>query len=212
MGDIYRAMGGKGDIGNRRDRLNDSLTKQATARVYMDNAAEAKHYNYPHIEYDGNILYFERIRVMYNGQEVEALHFLRRPVFMELADGRKQITDIPLKVLQSGVSQTDDHLRIEDYLLQRIARQKNDLRKLLDQQAKKYTQERQRKIKEARQLTILLDTFYAETGKAKLKKDLKQRAVKTAERYLKHYVSPAGGQYISDYKIKDDRIIITLPA
>ena len=212
MGDIYRAMGGKGDIGNRRDKLNNSLTKQATARVYMDNAAEAKHYNYPHIEYDGNILYFERIRVIYNGQEVEALHFLRRPVFMELADGRKQITDIPLKVLQSGISQTDDNLRIEDYLLQRIARQKNDLRKLLDQQAKKYTQERQRKIKEARQLTILLDTFYAEIGKAKRKKEIKLRAVKTAERYLKHYVSPAGGQYISDYKIKDDRIIITLPA
>lgn len=212
MGDIYRAMGGKGDIGNRRDKLNNSLTKQATARVYMDNAAEAKHYNYPHIEYDGNILYFERIRVIYNGQEVEALHFLRRPVFMELADGRKQITDIPLKVLQSGISQTDDNLRIEDYLLQRIARQKNDLRKLLDQQAKKYTQERQRKIKEARQLTILLDTFYAEIGKAKRKKEIKLRAVKTAERYLKHYLSKAGGQYISDYKIKDDRIIITLPA
>lgn len=212
MGDIYRAMGGKGDIGNRRDRLNDSLTKQATARVYMDNAAEAKHYNYPHIEYDGNILYFERIRVMYNGQEVEALHFLRRPVFMELADGRKQITDIPLKVLQSGISQTDDNLRIEDYLLQRIARQKNDLRKLLDQQEKKYTQDRQRKIKEARRLTILLDTFYEEIGKTKKKAIVKSRAVKTAERYLKHYVSPAGGQYISDYKIKDDRIIITLPA
>jgi len=211
MGDIYRAMGGKGDIGNRREKLNNSLTKQATARVFMDNADEAKHYNYPHIEYDGNILYFERIRVIYNGQEVEALHFLRRPVFMELADGRKQITDIPLKVLQSGVSQTDDNLRIEDYLLQRIARQKNDLRKLLDQQAKKYTQERQRKIKEARQLTILLDTFYAEIGKAKRKKEIKLRAVKTAERYLKHYRSDAGGRYIDSYKINDDRIIITLP-
>lgn len=211
LGDIYRAMGGKGDIGNRRDRLNNSLTKQATARVYMDNAAEAKHYNYPHIEYDGNILYFERIRVIYNGQEVEALHFLRRPVFMELADGRKEITDIPLKVLQSGISQTDDNLRIEDYLLQRIARQKNDLRKLLEQQKKKYTQECQRKINKARQLTILLDTFYERTGKAKIKKDLKQRAVKTAERYLKHYRSDAGGRYIESYKISDDRIIITLP-
>lgn len=211
-GDIFRAMGNTGEASaNQRKKINESLTKQGTGRVFMDNRAEREHYNYPKIEYDGNILSFERIRVIYNGQEVEALHFLRRPVYMEIADGRKQMTQVPLKALQSGVSQTDGNLRIEDYLLYRISRHKNTLRALLDQQEKKYTQERQRKIKEARQLVISLDTFYEQIGKAKVKKDLKTRAVKTAERYLKHYRSDAGGRYIDDYKIKDDRIIITLP-
>lgn len=212
IGDIFRAMGGKTEPNStQRRKMNDALTKQGTARVFMDNATEAAHYKYPHIEYDGNILNFERIKVMYNGQEVEAIHFLRRPVFMELAAGRKQITDIPLKVLQSGVSQTDDHLRIEDYLLQRIVRQKNDLRELLDQQDKKYVTNREPKISKARKLTILLDTFYEQIGKADKKKDLKQRALKTAERYLDHYRSDAGGRYIDSYKITDDRITITLP-
>lgn len=212
-GDIFRAMGGKGVISaNQRKKLNESLTKQGTARIYMNNKAEAKHYKYPHIEYDGNVLNFERIRVKYNGQEVEAIHFLRRPVFMELSDGRGQVTVIPIKVLQSSVSQTDDNLRIEDYLLHRIVRAKNELRALLDQQQKKYTQDRQRKIKEAAKLTILLNTFYDEIGRGKSKKDLKQRAVKTAERYLKHYISEEGGHYISSYKVEEDRIIISLPA
>lgn len=211
LGDIFRAMGNKGDIGNRREKITNALDKLATAQVLMDNAAEAEKYDYPHVEYKGNILSFEQIRVTYNGQEVDAIHFLRRPVFMELAAGRNQITEIPLKVLQSGVSQTDDHLRIEDYLLHRIARQKDELRALLDKQKKKYTQDRQREIKEKAKLTILLDTFYENTGKTQKKSIEKTRAVKTSMRYLNHYKSDAGGRYISDYEILDDRIIIHLP-
>lgn len=213
IGDIFRAMGGKKEPNTtQRDKMNDASTKLRAATIFMDNAAEAAHYKYPHIQYDGSVLNFERIKVMYNGQEVEAIHFLRRPVFMEFADGRKQLTAVPMKVLQSGISQTDDHLRIEDYLLYRIARRKNFVRGLLDQQEKKYTTSRQKRINKARELTISLETFYEQIGKADKKKELKTRALQTAERYLKHYQSDAAGRYIDSYEINRDDITIMLPA
>lgn len=208
--DIFHAMGGKGNPSeNQRKKIDSSLTKQGTARVYMNNKKEAAEYNYPEIHYDGNILEFERIRVIYNGQEVTAVKVNRRPAMMDFAAQRKQITDVPLKVLQSGISQTDGHLRIEDYLLYRISRAKNDLASLQEKQQKKYTKERQQEINAARKLTILMQTFHEYAGTAGKKKDLRGRAEETAGRYLKHYKSCG---YITDYKIiSSDRIEITLP-
>lgn len=210
--EIFYGMGGTGRIGDTQlKNINDSLTKQGTARVYINNKEEAAQYDYPEIVYDGNVLNFERIVVRYKGQEREAIKMLRRPVLMEFADQRNQLTAVPMKALQSDISKTDNHLRIEDYLLYRIARQKNDLNELQEQQAKRYNQQRQKKIREARKLTILLATFYERTGNQKKKAIVRQRALDTAKRYLTHYQSEAGGYYIDSFSIEDDRIIINLP-
>ena len=130
---------------------------------------------------------------------------------MEFADQRDQLSAVPMKALQSPISKTDNHLRIEDYLLHRIVRQKKIINDLQEKQQKKYTQKRQKEIREARTLTILLETFYENTGNLKKKAVVRQRALDTAKRYLSHYQSEAGGYYINSYSIKDDRIIIELP-
>lgn len=211
IGDIFRAMGGKGEPNStQRNNINRSLTKQGTGRIYMNNKAEARNYDYPEIHYDGNILDFERIRVIYNGQEVTAIRLLRRPVFMEFAEQRNQMTAVPLKVLQSGISQTNNHLRIEDYLLYRISHQKNEIAGLREKQGKKYTQNRQAQIRKKSKLVIKLERFHENAGTANKKKRDKDRAEETAERYLSHYKKCG---YISDYKLKtkESRIEITLP-
>ena len=210
--EIFYGMGGTGRMGDTQlKNINASLTKQGTGRVYINNKEEAAHYDYPEIVYDGNILNFERIVVRYKGQEREAIKLLRRPVLMEFADQRDQLSAVPMKALQSPISKTDNHLRIEDYLLHRIVRQKKIINDLQEKQQKKYTQKRQKEIREARTLTILLETFYENTGNLKKKAVVRQRALDTAKRYLSHYQSEAGGYYINSYSIKDDRIIIELP-
>ena len=130
---------------------------------------------------------------------------------MTFARQRKQISAVPIKVLQTPARRTNNYYQIEDYLLWRIAQQKNKIKKLREQQQKKYTQNRQRELKEAAQFAILLSTFYDRTGNAKKDATGKKRARKTAEECLTHYKSEAGGCWITDYKIETDRILITLP-
>ena len=210
--EAFYGMGGTGKPSAYQLKLiNASLTKQGTARIFMNNEAEAAEYDYPEIHYDGNILNFERIKVKYKGQEREAIKMLRRPVLMEFADQRDNLTAVPMKVLQSDVSKTDKHLRIEDYLLTRIVRQKKVINDLREAQKKRYTQKRAREIREASTFSIRLSTFYDHTGNLKKKAIEQQRALKTAERYLQHYQSDKANYYIEKYSIKDDKIIITLP-
>lgn len=215
-GDILYNMGNTSGTrskqgGSQTDKLDASLTKMGTARVYINNKDEAAHYDYPEIVYDGNVLMFERIKVTYKGQTREAIKVRRRPVLMEFADQRNQVTAVPMKALQSGISQTDNHLRIEDYLLYRIVQQKHVVAELQEKQEKRYTQHRQKQVREASKLVILLPTFYERTGNDKKKAIVKQRAIDTAHRYLTHYASEAGGHFIDSYKIDDERITIHLP-
>lgn len=211
IGDISEAMGGKRSPSeSRRNNIYGGLTKLGTARVFMDNAAEADFYNYPHFVYDGIILDFERVKVYFKGQEVTAVKVNRRPVSMAFADERKQITKIPIKVIQSGVSQTNRNLQIEDYILHRIVRQKNELKDLVEEQRKKYSKKRQEKINSLRRLVILSDTFHEKINTDGKKAIVRERAEKTLNKYLNHY---ANCKYIESYEIDKEagKIIITLP-
>lgn len=209
IGDISEAMGGsRNPSESRRKKINDSLTKQGTARIFINNAKEVAEYDYPFIEYDGIVLDFERIRIIYNGQETIGYKIISRPKMMEIADQRNQMSVVPIEVIQSGINQTNKTLQIEDYLLYRIIRQKNTIIKLQEPQQKNYTQNRQKQIREKSKLVILLDTFYEQTGTAGKKSKDKKRAVEHAEKYLKHYKKTG---YIVDYNIDEKRIEIELP-
>lgn len=207
IGDLYYAMGGKTakPSENQREKIIKSLTKQRTATIFIDNAKEAAEYSYPHFEYEGSPLSTERVRVKYAGREVEAVRILHRPPLMRLADERKQMSAVPLKVLQSGVSQTNGNLRIEDYLLYRILRQKNEI---ADLRKRRYTKDNQKKIKEKSTLKIILQTFYERTGTAKKKAIVRERALKTARKLLDHYTTCG---FILEYEIDAERITIQLP-
>ena len=210
---IYYAMGNTGKPGQKHiDKINDSLTKLDMAKVFVDNSIEAGVYNYPHFRKEDRLLHFKRVSRIVNGKTTDSIiQILEEPVLITFARQRKQISAVPIKVLQSPVVKTNSHLQIEDYLLWRIVQQRNAVNKLKEQQEKKYSQHRQREIKEAAQLTILLKTFYERTGNAKKDATGKKRARKTAADYLDHYKSEAGGSWITDYKIEADRILITLP-
>lgn len=213
---IYHNMGNTKRPGqNDFKKINASLDKLGAARVFFDNAAEAKIYNYKHTTIkDAALLYFKRIRVIDNGKVTDgAIQVLEEPALMQLARTRKQITTVPEKVLQSGISMTEPHLKIEDYLLQRITQQKHNMDELIKKQKGHYTQKRAHDINELSKLTILIDTFYKSTGNDKKDSTGKRRALETAERYLYHYKSEDAGKYITGYIINKGKgkIEISLP-
>lgn len=123
---LYRAMGFKGRAGKQdKEKLDESLTKMATARITIDNTDEARRYNYDKFVYDGMLLPMERVRAMVGGKVTEAvIHPFRELPMLTFARQRKQITTIPVNVLDSPLSMTPENLRLEDYFIERISKMK----------------------------------------------------------------------------------------
>lgn len=197
-------------------KIHDSILKQSLTRLSVDNEEEAQIYNYDHFYIaNSSLLEMREIQqVDRNGKTTEsAILILAEPpaIAFSIAHGH-ELADVPAEIFKSGISETENNLSIQDYLIRRIAPEKNKIRKLQATQEKKYTQERQKKINKARELVILTETFYKNTGQDKDKKT-KLRARNTALKYLNHYKSEAGGAWIDDAKISKDnkRIIIKLP-
>lgn len=127
LSQIHYAMGNTGRPSKQQlKKINDSITKMTTARIYFDNGEEATEYKYPHFSYDGSLLPLERGTATVNGQLSDAaIHIFREPPLISFAKQRKQITTIDVKLLQSPLSKTDENLLIDDYLLERISKAKN---------------------------------------------------------------------------------------
>ena len=123
---IYQAMGYRGTAGTSDlEKIDEAITKMTTARIYFDNEQESKKYKYNHFKYDGSLLPIERGRAIVNGQLADAaIHIFREPPLISFAKQRKQVTTIDIKLLQSPVSKTEANLRIDDYLIERISREK----------------------------------------------------------------------------------------
>ena len=176
--------GGKGSHAtNQIAKINDSLDKMLRAVVTVDNREEASEYTgYPHYSYTGALLPHERINAVVNGQPVDsAIHFFRMPPLISFAMERKQITTIPVKLLQSPVSMTEANMAIDDYLIVRIARAKDK--------------------KEER---ILFKTLFEKCGITEKKQ--KQRAPDKITAFLDHYKSCG---FIAGYSTDKDGIAIT---
>lgn len=165
---LFRAMGNTGTPApNQIERINDSLTKMGAARVYLDNTREKKvNKRYPTIKYDAPLLPFERKSVYINNTLTEsAIHFFREPPLITFARERKQVTTIPAKLLESPISKTDANLRLDNYLLERIA------------QMKRPNSTAPRKI--------LFSTIYDNCGITDKKQ--RQRTREKIQKYLDHY-------------------------
>ena len=126
---IYAYMGGGKTNPSARDKekINDSLTKMGFARIYLDNLIESKVYKgYTRFKYDAPLLPFERVSAYINGKlSNDAIRLFREPPLISFARQRKQITTIERRLLESPQSKTDENLRIEDYLIDRISHMKN---------------------------------------------------------------------------------------
>lgn len=166
LSQIHYAMGNTGRPSKQQlKKINDSITKMTTARIYFDNVQEATEYKYPHFSYDGSLLPLERGTATVNGQLSDAaIHIFREPPLISFAKQRKQITTIDVKLLQSPLSKTDENLLIDDYLIERISKAKNG------------------KSKSCR---ILLKTLYDHADIVTPKQ--KTRAPEKINKYLQHY-------------------------
>lgn len=184
---IYTAMGYGGNPSARDiQKISDFLTKAGGARIYINNELETSvNKKYDRFLYDGPLLPFERVRGYINNALCDAaIHLFRVPPMISFAKSRRQITTIPRKLLESPVSKTDENLRMDDYLIERIAHMKKD-------------------PKNPRK--ILYSTLYTGCGITQSKQ--RKRAPEKIERYLKHYETC---KFINGFSMGNDSVTISL--
>lgn len=183
---IYYAMGNsKRPAAHQLQKVYDSVSKMASAKIFLNNADEARRYKYDAVIYDDYLLPLKKKTAIVNGKLADAAIFLyEEPPLAAFARNRGQITTIPIKLLDSPISKTEVNLAIEDYLLERIAHAKN--------------------AKQA-SCKILYKTLYehAKIGTAKQR----QRTPEKVQRYLDHYKAKA---HIKDYRQGKDSVTIYL--
>lgn len=191
LSQIYYTMGHTGTPGTKNlNKINDAITKMTGARIFVDNKQEAAEYKYNRFRYDGSLLPIERGTVFVNGKLSEAaIRIFREPPLMSFARQRKQITSVDIALLQSPISKTDANLQIEDYLLERISKDKNSKKS---------------------GCRILFKTLYSHTGiadkpKTNTERQQKKRAPGKIESYLKHYQKTG---FITGYTMEKDGISI----
>lgn len=186
LSQIYYAMGytGKKAGNSDREKINNALTKMRGASILFDNEKEAEAIpNYPHFKYDGSLLPMERITATVNGNITEgAIKIFREPPLMTFAKQRNQITTVTINLLQSPISKTENNLAIDDYLLERISKEKHN---------------------NTNSFKMRYKTLFERVGITSYKE--KGRAPNKIKRYLDHYKKQG---FISDYEEQPDGIKI----
>ena len=186
---IHYAIGCIGKPGTKNiKRINESISKMMGAKIYVNNSNESKVYKYKKFIYDGALLPAERISSIVNGQlSNSSIHLFREPPIVSFAKQRNQITTVSIEMLQSPISKTDNNLLIEDYLIERIAKAKNN----------------------NKSHRILFKTFYEHINlpgnSLDQKKHTKQRLPKKVTNYLDYYIKCS---YIKSYNIDNNGITI----
>ena len=115
--------------------------------------------------------------------EIESIDEAKE-LFYGLAEDRKQVTRLPVNVLDSPISKTEDNLLLSDYLLTRISKMRNN---------------------PSVPKTILLETIYQKCEVRTYKQ--KQRLPEKIERILTHYKNIG---WINDYKLNSREINIKI--
>ena len=182
---IYKAMGNTGRPNAKtKEKIMESVETISRARVTIDTTEEHDLYpKYERIKATFPLLATETCTAYARGQIVEsAIKIIDSPKLFAFAENRQQVTRLPLNVLDSPVSKTDDNLLLSDYLLTRISKMRNS----------KYITR-----------TILLDTIYQKCGiDSRMKKS---RLPEKIERILNHYKEL---EWIKDFKITEREIEI----
>jgi hypothetical protein len=169
----------------QRKIIGDSLNKMLTAPIDVDNGAEvAVNKKYPLFVYHGVLLPMEWEEATINGNPTDGVvHFFRDPPLMAFAEGREQLTTIDSRLLKIPLDKTEGNLKINDYLIDRIAQMKRKKSSLPQK--------------------ISLQTLYEECGITTPKQ--KTRAPEKIKRILGHYERCG---WVAGYEFKDDAIVI----
>lgn len=183
---IYKAMGNSGRPNPKtKDKILESVETISRARVTIDTTQEHELYpKYDRLKATFPLLATEICTAYARGKLVEdAIRIIEMPKLFRFAENRQQVTMLPLNVLESPISKTDDNLMLSDYLLIRISKMRGN------QYVKR---------------TILLDTVYQKCGRAERYE--KFRAREKIEKILTHYKQIG---WIKDYRLTDREIEIT---
>lgn len=184
---IYYAMGYTGKPAEKQiTRINEAVEKMRRSYITFDNANEAHAIpNYPRFKYNGYLLPIESITATVNGRLSDsAIKIFREPPLMTFAKQRNQVTTITIRLLQSPVNKTDSNIAIDDYLLERISKEKH---------------------KGVKSCRILYDTIYKRVGITT--KNQRTRAPEKIRRYLTYYQQQG---FILDYSEQPDGITVIL--
>lgn len=184
---VYYAMGGTSTPTNTQlTKIYESIEKMALTRYSLDNSKEAEAYTrYKKVvTVKDYLLPVKTITATINGIYTNsAIKMIEEPSLMKWADDRKQITTIPIECFQVPISMTEKSLKLQDYLLVRICRQKN-----------------QNKNKD---LKILYKTFLKRIGQSETKQ--KRRILDKTEKCLKYYKKIG---FIKSFEFEEDKIVI----
>lgn len=180
---IYMNMGNNSRP-NKRDiqKINDSLTKMGTIRVFVDNSKEREAFpDYPLVRFDEILLDFVRGSIVeVNGYVSEsAIKIKTEPCMGRFANDRNQIRNIDMKLLNAPISKTENKLAVYDYLLYLIS----------------YSVKTSMKITNS--------TFFDRVDAVDRKQ--RQRALETADELLAYFKKE---KWIVDYTMEADGIVI----
>ncbi len=129
---IYQIMNGPGKAPGTwdKEKINKSLTKMGFVRIIIDNEKESEvQKGYTKIEYDEPLLSFKRFTGYVNGKMSDSvIHVMDRLPLMEFARDRKQVVTLDRRLLEAPISKTEKHLRLQNYLFERIGIMKNPKR------------------------------------------------------------------------------------
>lgn len=120
---IYQVMTGnpKATLKSKQaEAISDSITKCMYSRVIINASEEAKAYGFDSFKYDGNLISGERVTATLNGNVLECLHILRKPVLYELASLKNQIGRFDIKLLNTPINKTEEIITLQGYLYRRI--------------------------------------------------------------------------------------------
>ena len=177
---IYTVM--NGDVKSNKDqrkKINDSLTKMAMTRVYIDNEREIGVLEgYKPFRHDDYLLSFQRDSYVGGNNKITLNN---EPILIKFAKQRKQITKISQKVLCSPLGNSEGNLALEEYLILRIVKAKKG--KLNNR--------------------ILFNTVFDNCGISEKKQ--RQRAKKTIKELLDYYVEIG---FLDNFTLENDGISI----
>ena len=182
---IYKAMGNTGRPNAKtKEKIMESVETISRARVTIDTTEEHELYpKYERIKATFPLLATETCTAYARGQIVEsAIKIIDAPKLFAFAENRQQVTRLPLNVLDSPISKTDDNLMLSDYLLTRISKMRN---------SKNISR------------TILIDTICQRCCIETYKQ--KQRLPEKIERILNHYKNL---EWIKDFRLTEREIEI----
>jgi hypothetical protein len=126
---IYQVMTGnpKARLEKKQaEAISDSITKCMYSRVIIDASGEAKAYGFDSFKYDGSLISGERVTATLNGNVLECLHILRKPVLYELASLKNQIGRFDIKLLNTPINKTEEIITLQGYLYRRILSMKGN--------------------------------------------------------------------------------------